>query len=512
MANERSVGSRVLPILLVLGAFLALRGLHLALSHRLPLSAILGPKYFAIVIAEAGSLGLASWVAWREWTACEASERYGTWSRWLIVCVVLGWLAFLGLVQPFQRIWFDLSLGVVPGVWAGILLVVRDTRAGRWAEFAFFSVSLAALGTELGLRGWALAKPSPLNARVGAAPGELVNRFRCAPGEVRFGFACNSQGFYDEEFYRKRPDEEIPRIVAIGDSFNVGTVPHAWHFTTICEDLLDVRVDNFGVPGIGPAEYVSLLVKEALPLDPDLILIGVFVGNDLNVYDAVVDLPDVGLRRWFQRDQVLLFVLPERWGRLGAEQRRLAERGGDLSATQGERGALRELDREAAAEEFAWVLDPSLEVGTYSAEAFHRIELQRALDISAQDPPSLELFYESMRAAKRAAGDIPVRVMLIPDEFQVEDDLWQVVEELSRRPLERDRAQRILTHWLEREGIAHLDLLPILREVEVMESGRRHLYHLRDTHFNGRGNERTAQALAEFLREDVAAIRAGETR
>jgi hypothetical protein len=108
--------------------------------------------------------------------------------------------------------------------------------------------------------------------------------------------------------------------------------------------------------------------------------------------------------------------------------------------------------------------------------------------------------YRSILDAKRAAGDIPLYVLLIPDEFQVEDELWNAVSQQFDRPAQRDRPQMILTAWLEQQNIPYLDLLPLMRSVAPMEDGRRHLYHLRDTHWNARGNRIAAESLADFLK------------
>jgi hypothetical protein len=46
----------------------------------------------------------------------------------------------------------------------------------------------------------------------------------------------------------------------IGDSFSIGAVPHALHYTTLAEGLLgDTEVLNLGISGVGPAEYEALL-------------------------------------------------------------------------------------------------------------------------------------------------------------------------------------------------------------------------------------------------------------
>jgi hypothetical protein len=42
--------------------------------------------------------------------------------------------------------------------------------------------------------------------------------------------------------------------------------------------------------------------------------------------------------------------------------------------------------------------------------------------------------------------------------------------------------------------------LPILRAAPPWTDGKKHFYHLRDTHFNARGNEIAGKALGEFLK------------
>ncbi len=90
--------------------------------------------------------------------------------------------------------------------------------------------------------------------------------------------------------------------------------------------------------------------------------------------------------------------------------------------------------------------------------------------------------------------------MLIPDEFQVDDALWSAIEARAQAPLDRDRPQRLLNAWLAENSFEVLDLLPHLRAEPPLDDGRPHLYHRADTHFNARGNDATARALAEFLR------------
>jgi SGNH hydrolase-like domain, acetyltransferase AlgX len=91
-------------------------------------------------------------------------------------------------------------------------------------------------------------------------------------------------------------------------------------------------------------------------------------------------------------------------------------------------------------------------------------------------------------------------VCLIPDEFQVEDRLWETLQARVRdMSLERDRGQQLLKRELGMLGVEVVDLLPAFRAEAVSADGRRRLYHLQDTHWNARGNELAGRVLAEAL-------------
>lgn len=497
----------LIPVGLGVGLAFCLRGLFLAWSQRVPLEVVLGVRLYLVLaglLVSAGLLGFGALLAWRDARRGRAFVALGPSMRLAFLAAFAMWAALVLWVQPFQRLWFDLAMGVAWGLWAGVLWIHRAAAGGRaWRLAAALAFSLAAstFGLELVLRQWARLQPSPLNATVGAAPGRLIERYRCKPGQMYLGFPCNSRGFYDDEFVRK--GNEGPVIAAIGDSFHVGMVPHAWHMTTLCEQALDATVHNIGVAGVGPPEYLSLLVDEALPLEPDAILISLFVGNDLNIVDVTEGLTDAGLRSWFQRDQILLTVVPRRLARIRAERRfqERAARPGLVPANGPALGAA--LSRSEALAAYPWLADPSLELPSYSPETFLALETDRALAVCAQVPVALDLCFKSLLEARRAAGSIPLLVMLIPDEYQVEDQLWAEVSRRADRPLDRTRPQQLLLAWLKAQNIPALDLLPALRDVPPGPDGSRHLYHLQDTHFNARGNASAAEALATFLAKAV---------
>ena len=102
-----------------------------------------------------------------------------------------------------------------------------------------------------------------------------------------FGTQHNSLGYNDDEFaIAKRPG--ITRIAAIGDSFFVAPVPRPQGVIARTEALLAERgtnaeVYNFGILASNIDDYLVVLEQEALAFHPDLVLLGVYVGNDLRI-------------------------------------------------------------------------------------------------------------------------------------------------------------------------------------------------------------------------------------
>ncbi len=81
------------------------------------------------------------------------------------------------------------------------------------------------------------------------------------------------------------------RIVAIGDSFTFGwgvDLEETWVKrleTELIAEGHDVEILNLGVPGFGPGEYADTAEKLIPILKPDLVLVGLLQGNDLEQLD-----------------------------------------------------------------------------------------------------------------------------------------------------------------------------------------------------------------------------------
>ncbi len=289
-------------------------------------------------------------------------------------------------------------------------------------------------------------------------------------------------------------------VVSVGDSFSSGTVSLPLHFTSIAErELEGISIYNMGAPALGPAEYAHLLVSEALPMEPACIVVQLFVGNDL---DAVAPVAQTrrGPALLFDGERHAVVRFTQRLLRLSAERRRAEAEGAGGGIVQGEQIAGLVSSVEEAIERHPWYADPMLERPTFSAQGYRTLEAKRAAEIASEGRGSYGAL-SILEQLVAAAGDVPVVFALIPDEFQVEDEVWEAVRADHTEPLERDRPQRILREWASARGIPVLDYLPALRAVSPLADGRRHVYHFQDSHWNARGNEAAGRELARFLRE-----------
>lgn len=488
----------------------ASRALWLVARHRLALRELWGEGALVAVMVtlSLGGLALIAALFSTRATSGRGQEQPAApvfpELRALFVILVAGAVVYLSYYQPFRRLVFDVALGVTASAF-GLWIVVRPLlersiprRVRFWTGFLLFNTALVLVGGELLLRAAATLRPSPLFAREDGAVVDRIDAMRYPPGLMRFGFPTNEGGHYDETF---RDAGVHPRVIMVGDSFSASIVPHHYHFSTVVERELGVVVDNLGVPGVGPLEYQYLLEYEGLPLDGDVVMVNLFVGNDFT--DAMkVRRGSRGLRLWFDRGNVLLVQVPKRLKVLSDERARLGE-GVVVGEVQGEVGGDERIDNiDELNRRYPWVLDWTLETPQFSRDGFINMERSRVANSCRPGSVDIRPLTSALKRMRAAAGDVPLVVAIIPDVFQLEDAVWTETIAGLLRPdeLERDLPQRLLCAWLDEQQIPYVDLLPALRAVEPEADGERHCYYVHDSHFNVRGNEVAGRAMAELLR------------
>ncbi len=157
------------------------------------------------------------------------------------------------------------------------------------------SVAFALGASELGLRVLGFENPYtaalyPKAMHDGASPSGLRAGFvgSFPHSEIHGRIAINSKGLRDVEHSYERAGG--PRILALGDSFSFGHgVELQESYLALLEQELRrahsprTEIVKAGAPGTDPATYLRFYGSEGWKYRPDLVLVSVFVGNDLLV-------------------------------------------------------------------------------------------------------------------------------------------------------------------------------------------------------------------------------------
>jgi hypothetical protein len=313
-------------------------------------------------------------------------------------------------------------------------------------------------------------------------------RYRLQPGfQGRVGnriefdtrVSINKQGLRGAEIGTKSPG--TLRVLALGDSFTFGVGAREKDtFPVRLQEILRSRgiraeVLNAGAPGYGAPDEVAWFERWGRTLAPDVILVAVFVGNDLQdaapgpkpmAVDGALAMPGEragSLSRWLYYHSHL-FVLVKN-SSLGASLRRLLGRPEPLETRQ-------------QREEF---------------------------ELYAKEPPSGTV-RQGAAATERAvaelaatSGSARVLAVIIPSLIQVDLHRWQ--GNLRRFGLDpsrydRGRPNQIFQGIFARHGIPVLDLTEPFSH-EIARGGK--VYYAIDQHLTPAGYALTAGQVADRL-------------
>jgi hypothetical protein len=349
--------------------------------------------------------------------------------------------------------------------------LVRGGRFVHGAEVIAFNLALTLFIAECALRMLAVCSGKSLIL------SDALESYRLTPGQdYGDGLRGNNLGYPGEDFAaRKRAG--VFRIAALGDSFAVGPAVAFKddYLTRLGKRWPDVEVYNFGVSGTGPREYRLILNTDVWRYQPDLVLVSLFVGNDIT--------ESLATPREMDPRQSALYLCVSRGVRLCRE----ASRSG---ATQEAKARHR------------------LGGAALSEHAFREIESRR-LAVCFK-PPSAALEHKWQRALQhllQIIGDcrahrVPAAFVLIPDEFQVNPHVLADALAAASYPginLDLTYPQQRLQVFCAKQGAPCLDLLPaFLPHPDT--------YALRDTHWNERGNALAAGCIADWLPRVVGTL------
>lgn len=323
--------------------------------------------------------------------------------------------------------------------------------------------------------------------------------YRIAPGSLGYfqggiAAAANRYGHRDDPVDLDKPPGTL-RVLAVGDSFTVGaSVEQEEAYPQVLEELLresldaPVEVVNTGVGGWSPFQYAQYFEREGLRFGPDLVLVGLYVGND--AYDqhrSVEQLPTAVRGRRVERGQAALPTSAKVWLYEHFHLARLLLNRGPVA---------RDVTREDC-EDFS---DQYLDIQGRRLRSHRRRSPRR---VSAVRNSVHQISRIHSLAARKS---IPVLVVLLPTEMQVnpalqgrllERDAYRWLGELVGGPLafyDFAMPQSLLVERFAARDIPTVDLLPAFAAHE------RCLY-LNDTHWTPEGHRLAASVVLPRVAE-----------
>jgi len=311
---------------------------------------------------------------------------------------------------------------------------------------------------------------------------ETTPNFRGSLSEREFDVAVelNSMGYRQREIEPEKRGQT--RVLVIGDSFTFGHgVEGEQAYPRQLERLLsegsgrEVEVINAGIPGRWVDQYYLELKLKGVALDPDLVLVGLYIKNDLDGQDArahvwtevdeagmpvVIEVPGVAAVAGF----IARTERKARWRLPIIRDSHVAQLFFDAARAI---GAVFKTYRPKAAE----IYQPVYEAGTEQAIGRVRDLLVAMATLSRES------------GARFAVVLLPSREQVYPDRYPAPDGL------------DYEKPQRLLSEMLEREGIESVDLLPAMRRARDDSE----LYFRRDTHWTAAGHSVAAGEISRHL-------------
>ncbi len=309
----------------------------------------------------------------------------------------------------------------------------------------------------------------------------------------------NSLGHRGTEFTESKSDKR--RVLVIGDSFTFGWgVNDNETYPALLQEYLEARssaaveVINAGfAAGYSPDTYYLYLKNEGLRLEPDAIVVGLFVGNDLDS-DAAFEnewlttdaqgLP-LSIRNQHSRvvDHYLVpWPIPVRY------------RTPILSRLHVYQGLF----------DIWWELSPRLRAWLPTGTTLYAQSPSGAADDNvpynyrlrfADRTNTVYARVKGLLAAMHklaTASGVPIYFMVIPESVQLQPGAYLGLAADMARP------QKELAAFFGASNMTHLDLLPFLRE----RAAGSVLYFPNDGHFTVDGNRLAAERLGEFLQRE----------
>jgi hypothetical protein len=367
----------------------------------------------------------------------------------------------------------------------------------RVAGFVLTAASLlfALLVAEVLLR-WVFHAAPLLDVDIYAMDADRLLRLR--PGIQRrhvtrqwdVTIAIDGDGFRD----RQRPIvSSAAPVLSLGDSFAFGWgVSLDQTYSYLLEERLgrSVRVVKAGVPGTGPGDQLRLLGILWDRYQPQVVLLGFFVGNDFTDVQ-------MGGTDQFEVQDGLLVRRDLRPPSFAAQWRQAVLRSSHLlqflravQLSWGQRATRGPGSHAGLAARDPWLWE------------FAKVHLRQHPPETAQGVAATLTILDRFQAESSRHGADFV-LLVIPRSYQIyREELVELQSAFGIRDedLDLDHPQRILREWTDSRKALLVDLLPVFRNYHERNPGH-NLYYYPDAHLSVEGHRVAAEALTAFFEQ-----------
>ena len=302
-----------------------------------------------------------------------------------------------------------------------------------------------------------------------------------------------SRGYLTEDIFKKK--NNVARILGLGDSFSINLREKKQNYNNILQQNFiasgrdDIEIVNAGMEAMNPGYYWHILNKLGDLIKPDLVLVGFFMGNDI------------------ERDFSIMI------GNFISEPKDLSKRYSIYDKFSNWR--LYKLlshhyirYRDAQLKEQEAKIRPSHEEGTFAQATFLEIEMKRSWIFNKDNR---ELLHQQWRECSEVIlkmkvwcdqRKINLVILLLPAQFQVDKALREAVLDKYRniegKNYDLSHPNNLIMNFYRSHNINCLDMLE-----QFQEQGKtRRLYRFRDTHWNAAGNRLAADLIFQYLEKN----------
>jgi hypothetical protein len=327
----------------------------------------------------------------------------------------------------------------------------------------------------------------------------------------------NQFGFNDKDYPLEREAGKF-RMLVVSDSFNWAGGQEG-NYTALLENkfteyygIPQVEVINTGYPGTHTGEQLEMLKKFGLQYNPDLVVLGFFVGNDfidadpnrkrIIVNDIYIDID--------KREELVIFGYPiigqsRLWLFIQQKYKIFQEAAKSQQALESGETLIASASPQLLGQNSRPPVEQS--PGILSLETFLEVEKNRLSFCEKEDleegnwDKNINYVLNAISEMNQILQEKNIQfvVAIYPDEFQVNPKLFnQVINEFELDPQDYqvNCMQTILKQHLEAENITYIDFTERFKA----EQQKQHLYLLQEPHWNSAGNQLAAEILFENLR------------